>query len=182
VDRQGAQSFGYALVLMVYHKYFNFGVSMANISTLGAQRFFRQVRGFAAGAACLAAASALHAQTMLVSEAEASRPNAPELSTRGITRGPGIKLLGAPEVSAKSFSLKFEFEPRGGAHIDPKSVRLEYMKQPLIDLTDRVKAGIHDRVLEISQFAVPPGSHPLRVRVADSEGREAVHLVTLQAK
>jgi hypothetical protein len=119
---------------------------------------------------------------MLVSEAEASRPNAPELATRGITRGPGIKLLGAPEVSAKSFSLKFEFEPRGGAHIDPKSVRLEYMKQPLIDLTERVKAGIHDHVLEISQFAVPPGSHPLRVRVADSEGREAVHLITLQAK
>ena len=49
-------------------------------------------------------------------------------------------------------------------------------------LTERVKAGIHDRVLEVSQFAVPPGSHPLRVRVADSEGREAVHLITLQAK
>lgn len=123
-----------------------------------------------------------HAQTVLITEAEASRPNAPELSTRGITRGPGIKMVGTPEINAKSFSLKFEFEPRGGAHIDPKSVRLEYMKQPLIDLTDRVKAGIHDHVLEISQSAVPPGNHPLRVRVADSEGREAVHVVTLQAK
>jgi len=155
---------------------------MVNIPASGPKRFLHGVSGFAAAMGLFAAAGVLHAQTMLVSEAEASRPNASELSTRGITRGPGIKLLGTPEVSAKSFSLKFEFEPRGGAHIDPKSVRLEYMKQPLIDLTDRVKAGIHDRVLEISQFAVPPGSHPLRVRVADSEGREAVHLVTLQAK
>ena len=155
---------------------------MLNIPAPGAKCFFPQARGLFAATALLAAAGFLHAQTMLVSEAEASRPNAPELATRGITRGPGIKLLGTPEVSAKSFSLKFEFEPRGGAHIDPKSVRLEYMKQPLIDLTERVKAGIHDHVLEISQFAVPPGSHPLRVRVADSEGREAVHLITLQAK
>lgn len=155
---------------------------MLNIPAPGAKCFFPQARGLFAATALLAAAGFLHAQTMLVSEAEASRPNAPELVTRGITRGPGIKLLGTPEVSAKSFSLKFEFEPRGGAHIDPKSVRLEYMKQPLIDLTERVKAGIHDRVLEVSQFAVPPGSHPLRVRVADSEGREAVHLITLQAK
>lgn len=155
---------------------------MLNIPAPSAQCFFPQARSLFAAMALLGAAGVLHAQTMLVSEAEASRPNASELSTRGITRGPGIKLLGTPEVSAKSFSLKFEFEPRGGAHIDPKSVRLEYMKQPLIDLTDRVKAGIHDRVLEISQFAIPPGNHPLRVRVADSEGREAVHVVTLQAK
>jgi len=176
------QSFGYALVLMVYHKYFKFGVSMLNIPALGATRLSSAFRGCFAACGFLVAAELAHAQTMLVSEAEASRPNAPELVTRGITRGPGIKLLGTPEVSAKSFSLKFEFEPRGGAHIDPKSVRLEYMKQPLIDLTERVKAGIHDRVLEVSQFAVPPGSHPLRVRVADSEGREAVHLITLQAK
>jgi hypothetical protein len=175
-------TFGYALVLMVYHKYFKFGVSTLNIPAPGAKCFFPQARGLFAATSLLSAAGFLHAQTMLVSEAEASRPNAPELVTRGITRGPGIKLLGTPEVSAKSFSLKFEFEPRGGAHIDPKSVRLEYMKQPLIDLTERVKAGIHDRVLEVSQFAVPPGSHPLRVRVADSEGREAVHLITLQAK
>jgi len=155
---------------------------MLNIPAPVAVFFFPRVRGLIAAMGLCAAAGLLHAQTMLVSEAEASRPNASELSTRGITRGPGIKLLGTPEVSAKSFSLKFEFEPRGGAHIDPKSVRLEYMKQPLIDLTDRVKAGIHDRVLEISQFAIPPGNHPLRVRVADSEGREAVHVVTLQAK
>jgi hypothetical protein len=155
---------------------------MPNIPSLGRNAFLGTSHRLCIAFAFVSAMGSTQAQTMLVSESEASRPNAPELMTRGITRGPGIKMVGGLDVSAKSFSLKFEFEPRGGSRIDPKSVRLEYLKQPLVDLTERVKTGIHDQVLEILQYTVPPGSHALRVRVSDSEGREAMQLLTLQAK
>ena len=54
----------------------------------------------------------------LVSAAEAQLPNATMVSTRAITRGPGVKLLTPTEVSAPSFALKIALEPRGGATID----------------------------------------------------------------
>jgi len=155
---------------------------MLNIVSFNAQKILIRFGMLGLPLALAGTISTANAQTVLINEAEAARPNAPELSTRGISRGPGIKLIGSSEVIAKSFNLKFEFEPRGGARIDAKSIRLEYLKQPLIDLTDRVKGGIHDQVLELERFSVPAGAHALRIRVSDSEGREATQVVNLQAK
>ena len=152
---------------------------MLNITSFNAHRVLIRVGMLGLQLALVSTFCAANAETVLINEAEAARPNAPEVSTRGITRGPGIKLIGSPEINAKSFNLKFEFEPRGGTRIDSKSVKVEYLKQPVIDLTDRVKAGIHDQALELERFSVPPGAHALRVRVSDSDGREATQVVNL---
>jgi len=173
---------GYALITKNSEKYFDVGNRMLNITSFNAHRVLIRVGILSLQLALASTFCAANAETVLINEAEAVRPNAPELTTRGISRGPGIKLVGSPEVIAKSFNIKFEFEPRGGARIDAKSIRLEYLKQPLIDLTDRVKAGIHDQTLELERFSVPPGAHALRIRVSDSEGREASQVVNLQAK
>ena len=165
-----------------YGNYFYVGTRMLNIAGFNAHSVLIRVGMLGLQLALVSTFCAASPETVLINEAEAVRPNAPELSTRGISRGPGIKLIGSPEIIAKSFNLKFEFEPRGGARIDAKSIRLEYLKQPLIDLTDRVKAGIHDQTLELERFSVPPGAHALRIRVSDSEGREATQVVNLQAK
>jgi hypothetical protein len=102
--------------------------------------------------------------------------------TRGITRGPGISVQSPLEVNAKSFAFKLAFEPRGGAKIDASSIKFEYLKQPIVDLTARFKLGLNGNTLELPQASVPVGTHPIRVWVKDSEGRETQTTIQLNAK
>lgn len=122
------------------------------------------------------------AQTTLITEAEAQTPNLQVPATRGITRGPGIKLHSPVEVTGKSFAFKIGFEPRGGAKIDPTSIKFEYLKQPIVDLTARFKTGLTGNQLELPQASVPAGTHPIRVSVRDTEGREGQTVIQLSAK
>lgn len=122
------------------------------------------------------------AQVKLITEEEAKAPNLQVPATRAITRGPGISLQTPLEVSAKSFAFKLAFEPRGGAKIDASSIKFEYLKQPIVDLTTRFKPGINGNTVELAQASVPVGSHPIRVWVRDSEGREAQTTLHLNAK
>lgn len=122
------------------------------------------------------------AQTKLITEAEAQMPNQPVNATRAITRGPGISLLSPAEVAAKSFAFKLAFEPRGGAKIDPASIKFEYLKQPPVDLTTRFKPGLNGNQLELPQASVPAGMHPIRISVRDTEGREGNTIIHLSAK
>jgi hypothetical protein len=126
--------------------------------------------------------SAAMAQTALITEAEAQAPNLQIPATRAITRGPGISLLSPAEVTGKSFAFKMTFEPRGGAKIDPASIKFEYLKQPVVDLTARFKTGLNGNQLELPQASVPAGKHPIRVSVRDSEGREGTTIIHLSAK
>jgi hypothetical protein len=126
---------------------------------------------------CLASA-----QTKLITEAEAQTPNLQVPATRAITRGPGISLLSPTEVAGKAFAFKLAFEPRGGAKIDAGSIKFEYLKQPLVDLTSRFKPGLNGNQLELPQVSIPTGTHPIRVSVRDTEGREAHTIIHLNAK
>ena len=124
----------------------------------------------------------VQAQTKLITEAESQTPNLQVPATRAITRGPGISLLSPTEVAGKSFAFKLAFEPRGGVKIDPESIKFEYLKQPLIDLTPRFKTGLNGNQLELIQASVPAGSHPIRVSVRDTQGREGHTIIHLNAK
>ena len=118
----------------------------------------------------------------LISVNEAALPSASgTLSTRGISRGPTIKLNSpiADSSVASPFDFKVGFEARGDAKIDPNSVKVIYMKSPFVDLTPRLKSAISANGIDFSKAEVPPGTHTIRVTVKDNEGRETNSVMTL---
>ena len=140
------------------------------------------IRSLAVVALSLAAATAGAQTVQLISAEEAKLPAAASKpASRAITRGPGVKLV-SPESVAGSFAFKVAFEPRGGARIDPASVKVEYLKGSGVDLTERLKAGIKPEGIELASAAAPAGQHPIRVTVRDSEGRQGTAEFSLTVK
>jgi len=118
----------------------------------------------------------------LISAKEAALPPAAgALTTRGISRGPVIKLT-SPEADTPvmtPFDFKVNFEPRGAAKIDPNSVKVVYIKSPFVDLTPRLKSAISADGIDFSKAEAPPGAHAIRVTVKDSEGHETNSVLNL---
>ena len=118
----------------------------------------------------------------LISAKEAALPPAAgALATRGISRGPAIKLASpAPDTPVMApFDFKVDFEARGDAKIDPSSVKVVYMKSPFVDLTPRLKSAISANGIDFAKADVPPGTHTIRVTVKDTEGRETNSVLNL---
>lgn len=123
----------------------------------------------------------LIAAPLITAKEAALPPAAGTLATRGISRGPAIKLA-SPEADtpvATPFDFKVNFEPRGDAKIDPSSVKVVYMKSPFVDLTPRLKSAISANGIDLTKADVPPGTHTIRVTVKDSEGRETNSVMNL---
>lgn len=140
------------------------------------------IRLIAAASLALACSLAAAQSVQLVTADEAKLPaSTAKPPSRAITRGPGVKLA-SPESVSGPFVLKIAFEPRGGAKIDPASVKVEYLKGSGVDLTDRVKAGIKPEGIEIAAATAPAGEHPIRVSVRDSEGRQGSAEFSLKVK
>ncbi len=130
----------------------------------------------------MSSASLVSAQTVqLITEDEAKLPAAAQTVTRAITRGPGIKLV-SPEAVGKNFAFKVAFAPRGSSKIDPASVQVVYLKNPQVDITSRVKAGIGAEGIEIAAAQAPAGEHPIKVSVRDDEGRQGSATFNLVVK
>ena len=123
---------------------------------------------------------------VLISEKEAALPvaSAADMTFRaGITRGPKVVLVlpTANDDSAHSpVHVEFRFEAHGGAKINPGSVKVTYLKNPPVDLTERVKPFMGAGGIDIPAAEVPPGHHPIRVEVKDSEGRSGSANFTLR--
>ncbi|GAA5177534.1 hypothetical protein GCM10025771_14850 [Niveibacterium umoris] len=111
----------------------------------------------------------------LITAEEAARPKADIPKMRGITRGPSVTQE-APAPDAASLvtplTLKIAFKARGGAKIDPKTVEMTYLSTPPVDLLPRARAGVSASGIALTDVRMPPGTHPIRLRVSDSEGRE----------
>lgn len=118
----------------------------------------------------------------LITPKEAKLPDAAgNLNTRGISRGPAIKVV-SPTAGVQTsgpFEFKVDFEPRGGATIDKASVKVTYMKSPVVDLTPRIKGALTDNGFDLKNAEIPPGEHQIRITVKDSDGREATTTTTL---
>lgn len=118
----------------------------------------------------------------LISPKEAALPAAAgALATRGISRGPSVKLA-SPEADtsvASPIDFKVNFEARGEGKIDPSSVKVIYMKSPFVDLTPRLKGAISSTGIDFAKADVPPGTHTIRVTVKDVDGRETNSVFTL---
>ena len=121
------------------------------------------------------------AAPLITAKEAAMPPAAGTLATRGISRGPAIKLA-SPEADTPvvaPFDFKVNFEARGVAKIDPSSVKVVYMKSPFVDLTPRLKSAISANGIDFAKADVPPGTHTIRVTVKDSEGRETNSVMNL---
>ena len=118
----------------------------------------------------------------LITAKESALPAASgTFATRGISRGPTVK-LNSPEVDTpinSPFDFKVLFEARGEGKIDPNSVKVVYMKSPFIDLTPRLKSAITPTGINFSKAEVPPGTHTIRVTVKDMDGRETNQVITI---
>lgn len=107
----------------------------------------------------------------LITEAEAALPAAAGAVTmRGITRGPTIKMV-SPGDTKSPFELKLKFEAHGGAKIEPGSLKVIYLKSPIVDITDRVKDFATADGIDMTKAEVPPGQHSIRFDIKDSDGR-----------
>ncbi len=132
-------------------------------------------------ASLLLSAQASIAATLISPKEAALPPAAGTLATRGISRGPSVKLT-SPEADTPvmaPFDFKVNFEPRGDAKIDPSSVKVVYMKSPFVDLTPRLKSAISANGIDFAKADVPPGTHTIRVTVKDTEGRETNTVLNL---
>ena len=79
-------------------------------------------------------------------------------------------------------ALEFDvtFAPHNGATIDPSKVHVTYLKQPEIDLTQRLKPYITAKGINAHDATVPPGTHMIRVDVTDSDGRSTSQVMKIQ--
>jgi hypothetical protein len=121
---------------------------------------------------CLVLASAPAGAAMLISADEAKLPPSPFPSlSRGITRGPSVKLESPDGPVSSPFKLVVSFAAHGGAQIALDTVKLTYLRNPNVDLTGRVKSFITPQGLGISVAEAPPGKHDMILEVADSNQR-----------
>lgn len=109
----------------------------------------------------------------LITPTEAALP-ADHHRVRGISRGPTVVVVsplpGAGTIKSP-LRLKVRFEPHGSARIDVDSVLLTYVKEPAVDLTQRIRPYIAASGIDVEDAEVPPGTHTLRLDVTDSDGR-----------
>ncbi|MGA7786558.1 MAG: hypothetical protein WCA56_00185 [Xanthobacteraceae bacterium] len=131
----------------------------------------------AAGLAALFAAPAPAAAFELVTPAEAALPTGamPTLDLRGSpTRRPMVTVVSPPPGAGLVHSpldLKLQFRAFGGAQIDPNSVVVTYLKNPPIDVTQRLAPFITATGIDVSQADVPPGKHLFWLELKDKDGR-----------
>jgi hypothetical protein len=113
----------------------------------------------------------------LVTEQEATLPasTAHPLELRGSpTRRPNVTVVSPPPNAGlirSPFELKLRFRAFGGAMINPESVVVTYLKQPAIDITQRITPFITAEGIDVSQANVPPGLHQFWIELKDDEGR-----------
>jgi hypothetical protein len=96
----------------------------------------------------------------LITEKEAALPPVPIVHERGISRGPTIMVVSpAPNAGMiqSPFTLKIMFESHGSATVNVESVLVTYMKEPTIDLTQRIKPFIGASGIDVKRCPSAPG-------------------------
>ena len=119
----------------------------------------------------LAPAAPAGAATLITAEEASLPPAAFPSASRGITRGPTVKLESPTEPVASPFKLVVSFAAHGGAQIALESVKLTYLRNPSVDLTARIKPFVTAQGLGITLAEAPAGRHELILEVADSNAR-----------
>jgi hypothetical protein len=102
--------------------------------------------------------------------------------SRSIIRGPVVKWVSPTNGTTVNspFELKVLLEPREGVKIDRSTLKVVYLKSPLVDLTPRLQSSVTINGIEFKQAEVPPGSHTIRLTIKDVEGRETNSQLTIK--
>jgi hypothetical protein len=119
---------------------------------------------------------------VLISEQEAALPSEKKnavalagdvaLDDRAITRSPKIiPVSPTEEATASPIHLEIKFLAFNGARIDPKLLKVTYLKQSPIDLTSRITPFIVSDGINIPRAVVARGKHLIQIDVVDTEGR-----------
>jgi hypothetical protein len=113
----------------------------------------------------------------LITEEEAKLPaqkGAVPNSGRGITRGPKI-VVPDEEAALQRSPIHFQvkFQTFGGSTVDLNSLKVTYLKSPVVDLTTRVKPFVQPTGIDMPDAQLPPGDHLVRVDIKDTDGRQA---------
>lgn len=116
-------------------------------------------------------AGAAGAATLITTDEAKLPPAAFPPATRGITRGPTVKVESPTAAVTSPFRLIVSFASFGGAQITLDSVKLTYLRNPPVDLTARVKPFVTPQGLGITAAEAPPGTHNLILEVTDSNAR-----------
>jgi hypothetical protein len=133
-----------------------------------------------AGVVCLVGwfAAAMPADAFqLITPEEAALPAGPvpDFQLRGSpTRRPNVVVISprpAAGLQHSPLDLKLQFHAFGGAAIDLNSVVVTYLKDPAIDMTQRITPFISADGINISQAEVPPGKHQFWIELKDKDGR-----------
>jgi hypothetical protein len=119
----------------------------------------------------------------LISEAESKLPPSTDvgLTTRGLTRGPGIELVspGTERGVQSPVPLKVKFIARNNVGIDVDTVKITYLKAQSVDLTGRIKKYVTADGIDMANAEVPPGTHHLRISLKDKQERTSTVTVKL---
>jgi hypothetical protein len=122
----------------------------------------------------------------LVTDGEAALPDDLKGVRRGgVTLGPDIIFISpSPEAGLirSPLSLTVKFKAHGGAHIDPTSILITYMKVPRIDITQRVSPFVQSDGVQIETAELPPAVHRFRFDVRDTDGRKTSALLSINVE
>src|SRR4051794_33833007 len=124
---------------------------------------------------------------VLITPEEAALPLAAtaQITKRaGVTRGPKVSLRSPNPKAEFSAPVDFRlvFQAFGGASIAPNAVKLTYVRNPAVDLTDRVRPYLAATGIDIQQTEMPPGEHTIRIDVTDTDGRSTTELFVLKVQ
>jgi hypothetical protein len=132
------------------------------------------------------AAAGTASAEVLITVQEAALPPAnspaPAGPVRGISRPPQAVLeqRSATDKGLKSpLVFKVKFMAYGGTTIDPAATRVTYLKNPLVDLTPRLKKYIQPTGIEMPDAEIPPGQHVIIVELSDSNHHKGTSVLTL---
>lgn len=121
----------------------------------------------------------------LVTSQEAALPlSATSKAGRAITRGPAIRQVSpaGPVAPNSPFALQIEFAARGGEKIDPATAQVTILRGNNVNITQRVRAYITPTGIVIPDAMVAPGTHALQVSVSDSNGRQSIANIEIEAR
>jgi hypothetical protein len=108
----------------------------------------------------------------LITKQEASLPSGDPIELRGPLPGPSIEVvwpsLDIPQKAPIRVLIRFKTY---GTPVDTESVRIIYVKDPLIELTQRVHDFIAPAGIELAEAEVPSGIHTIHIQLKDTAGR-----------